>query len=67
MYTNINDGTSYATCIHNQSCLSRQKVVIAKGDSGALSHFIKEEDHLKNVTDCNGPTIQLPRHIHINQ
>ena len=49
-------------CINNITNLPRKKVIIAKSDSGATSHFIREEDAmcLTDIVDANGPDISLP-------
>ena len=58
---NLCKDTNYVTT-HPPAYLSRQKIILAKGDSGASSHFIKEEDQacLQDVKAIDGPTIQLP-------
>ena len=63
---NICKNDSYSSTSHlhtlNPSKLSRQKIIVAKGDSGASSHFIQEDGQqcLSNIENCDGPTIQLP-------
>ena len=60
----INNVKNYVThsSTTTPTILSSKKVIIAKGDSGASSHFIKESEKacLTNIKNFDGPTIQLP-------